>query len=322
MGFYGRGLSIVIRMFRGLRSYGKHSRIMLNGREALRVLPESGSIRGTLLAVHGMTAKGNEDSRIHVLASAFAAIPWMSYAELLAQDKQFMASLQNWKTTLSLNVPENDNAATYFKKILALPIPIESVIEHLNFERRDRMLQLARVLSDQGEIDYAQKLLVPFLEKDEHMQLLMAELYLKQNKAAQAWDILQHHRPKNCRLAKLSAKSLLLSGLSKEAIRYYRIAMDHCGANKSLSRMLLIARLIEGEERAIMEALHLLRTKSKNTRIRRLVLHNLALNGDYQSMIPHLQKLKEQQKITPEESDDLQRILYGLPLEYYPLSTP
>lgn len=73
MGYYSRGLSIVFRMFRGLRSYGKHSRITLNGRQAIRVLPEDGSFRGTLLAVHGMTARGNEDPRIHVLASAFAA---------------------------------------------------------------------------------------------------------------------------------------------------------------------------------------------------------------------------------------------------------
>ena len=86
--------------------------------------------------------------------------------------------------------------------------------------------------------------------------------------------------------------------------------------------MLLIARLIEGEELALLEALVLLREKTKNTRIRRLVLHNLARSGDYQSMIPHFRILEKQGKILQEERDDLQRIIYGLPLEYYPLGTP
>ncbi|MCB1168578.1 MAG: alpha/beta hydrolase, partial [Leptospiraceae bacterium] len=60
-------------MFLEKRSSGKQSQITLGGRTALRVIPEDGNIRGTLLAVHGMTAKGNTDPRIHVLASAFAA---------------------------------------------------------------------------------------------------------------------------------------------------------------------------------------------------------------------------------------------------------
>ena len=70
---YFRALSVVIRMFLEKRSSGKQSQITLGGRTALRVIPEDGNIRGTLLAVHGMTAKGNTDPRIHVLASAFAA---------------------------------------------------------------------------------------------------------------------------------------------------------------------------------------------------------------------------------------------------------
>ena len=133
---------------------------------------------------------------------------------------------------------------------------------------------------------------------------------------------MQHQKPHNCQLAKLLAKTLLHTGESKLSVRYYRIALDHCGAKNSLSRMLLIARLIEGEELALLEALVLLRKKRKNTRIRRLVLHNLALDGDYQSMIPHFQILQKQGKITQEEQDDLQRILYGLPPDYYPLRVP
>ena len=73
MGTYSRALNIVFRMFMARRSAGKHSRITLNGRPVVRVLPDRGRVRGTLMAIHGMTARGNVDPRIQVLASAFAA---------------------------------------------------------------------------------------------------------------------------------------------------------------------------------------------------------------------------------------------------------
>ncbi|MBU43232.1 MAG: hypothetical protein CMN76_08445 [Spirochaetaceae bacterium] len=73
MGSYARALSITFRMFMGITSHGKHSRITLNGRSAIRVLPESGRVRATVMVVHGMAARGNEDPRIQVLASAYAA---------------------------------------------------------------------------------------------------------------------------------------------------------------------------------------------------------------------------------------------------------
>ena len=261
-------------------------------------------------------------SEMSTLMAPGNALTWMSYAELLVQEERYHDAVHMWKKTLDLDVPNNDDAIPYIKKILSLPLPVSDILTLLNFERYDRKRQLARALSDMGEIKHAKAQLKPFLENNASMQILMAELELRQNNALEAWNLIKEHRPKNCRIAKLAAKALLLSGQSKEAIKYYRIAVDHCGNNNSLSRMSLIARLIEGEERAQMEALVLLRKKKKNTRIRRLVLHNLALKGDYQAMIPHLNKLKEQDKITPEELDDLQRIMYGLPLEHYPLRAP
>ena len=183
-------------------------------------------------------------------------------------------------------------------------------------------ISLARVLSELGDFHHALDILLPFAEKDIGIKILMGELYLKNKEPHKAWDVLQDQKPHNCYLAKLLAKTLLHSEQAQQAVRYYRIALDHCGANNSLSRMLLIARLIEGEELALLEALVLLREKTKNTRIRRLVLHNLARSGDYQSMIPHFRILEKQGKILQEERDDLQRIIYGLPLEYYPLGTP
>lgn len=73
MGLYGRALNIVIRMFLARRSAGKQSQMMLNGRPVIRVLPDHGRPRATLMAIHGMTALGNTDPRIQVLGSAFAA---------------------------------------------------------------------------------------------------------------------------------------------------------------------------------------------------------------------------------------------------------
>ncbi len=164
MGFYSRALSIVIRMFRGLRSYGKHSRIMLNGREALRVLPESRPVRGTLLAVHGMTAKGNEDPRIHVLASAFAAngyeVILPAYREIrsltidsrsigfMEDDLMSLAALDNrgpvgvfsasFSGSLAMVAASGKAASSVRAMLLVGPFGhVMSVVEHL-FDAEDR----------------------------------------------------------------------------------------------------------------------------------------------------------------------------------------
>ena len=95
--------------------------------------------------------------------------------------------------------------------------------------------------------------------------------------------------------------------------------MDHCGATESITRQLLFARLLQAEERAIMETSMLLRKKTKNIRLRKLLLHALAVQKDYSAMIPHLRKLQEMNALTDTERDDIKRIQYGLPILAYPL---
>ena len=70
-----------------------------------------------------------------------------------------------------------------------------------------------------------------------------------------------------------------------------------------------------------MEASLLLRSKDKNIRIRRLLLHAFAIQKDHKAMLPHLKKLQEQQVLTETEQDDIKRIQYGLPILSYPLDT-
>ena len=70
-----------------------------------------------------------------------------------------------------------------------------------------------------------------------------------------------------------------------------------------------------------MEVSMLLRTKTKNIRLRRLLLHALAVQKDYSAMIPHLRKLQELNVLTDTERDDIKRIQYGLPILAYPLDT-
>jgi O-antigen ligase len=248
-------------------------------------------------------------------------LTWISLAELYTLEKNDEKAILAWKKALLLDFPNNDDALPFIRKALSIPISLEQKIRVLSSTRDDRTRQMAQVLYENNNFHEAEKLLAPLLEEDTQTQILQAELYLKTKRPHKAWELLSQHPPKNCRLARNIAKALLQSGKSKESIQYYRIAIDHCGATEGLSRQLLIARLLQGEERATMEASLLLRNKDKNIRIRRLLLHALATQKDYKAMIPHLKKLQEQQVLTETEFDDIKRIQYGLPIFSYPLET-
>ena len=219
-----------------------------------------------------------------------------------------------------LDVPNNDNALPFFRQVLKYPVPLQQTIERLDVKRPNRIRQLSRILYEQKSYREAEELLTSIVQKDLETNILHAELYLKSQQYIQAWEILSQYPPKNCTLARASAKSLLHIGERKKSIKYYRIAMDHCGATPGLQRQLLIAKLLDGDRQATIEAEILLREKKKNTRIRRLLLHALSINDEYTSMLPHLNILLEQGKITDLERDDIKRIQYGLPIMAYPLN--
>ena len=248
------------------------------------------------------------------------ALTWVTLAELQALKGDYTKALDAWHKALMLDVPNNDNAIPFFRKVLTYPLPLNQTVERLDVKRPNRIRQLSRVLYEQKSYYEAEKLLNSIVQKDMETNLLHAELYLKSQKYRPAWEILSQYPPKNCALARASAKSLLHIGQRKKSIKYYRIAMDHCGATPGLQRQLLIAKLFDGDRQATIEAEILLREKKKNTRIRRLLLHALSLNNEKTSMIPHLNILLEQGEITDIERDDIKRIEYGLPIMAYPLN--
>ena len=247
------------------------------------------------------------------------SLTWISLAELHNLKQDYVSSLSTWKRAITLDLPDNDDAVHFLKKAIALPLDISTKINVLSFSRIDRMQDLARILYENNLFPEAQTILNSLSESDPKAQIVQAELYLKTKNPHKAWSILSKFPPQNCQIARIMAKTLLQINNSKEAIRYFRIAIDHCGATEGLTRQLLLARLIQGEERAIMEASLLLRSKDKNIRIRRLLLHALALKKDYNAMLPHLEKLKEQNVLTETEQDDIKRIQYGIPILSYPL---
>ena len=249
----------------------------------------------------------------------FNSLTWVTLAELYTLQEQYEESLISWKQALNLDLPNNDQGTPYITKALSIPVPLEEKLSILTTEREDRIREMAQVLYKNNHNRHAERLLHTLPQENLQTKIILAELYIKTQRPQKAWDILSQLPPKNCQLARSSAKTLVQLGKSKEAIRYYRIAMDHCGATESLTRQLLIARLLQAEERAIMEVSMLLRKKTKNIRLRKLLLHALAVQKDYSAMIPHLRKLQEMDALTDTERDDIKRIQYGLPILAYPL---
>ena len=249
----------------------------------------------------------------------FNSLTWISLAELYNLEEQYEDSLRSWKKALELDVPNNDQGSPYIEKALRTPKSLKETLSFLNFQREDRIREMAQVLYEHNHHDDAENLLQTLPQENQQTKILLAELFIKTKRPQKAWDILSTLPPKNCTLARNSAKALVQIGKSKDAIRYYRIALDHCGAIESLTRQMLIARLLQAEERAIMEASMLLRKKTKNIRLRRLLLHALAVQKDYSAMLPHLRKLQELNVLTDIERDDIKRIQYGLPIIAYPL---
>ena len=277
------------------------------------------------LRQYALTVRHNQPKHAIKLAlhttrlAPFNSLTWISLAELYTLDQQYEKSLVSWKKALELDVPNNDQGAPYIKKALLTPIPLDKKLSLLSSKREDRIREMAQVLYEHNHNTHSEHLLRTLPQDDLKTKILLAELFIKTQRPKQAWDILSTLPPKNCQLARSSAKALVQLGKSKEAIRYYRIAMDHCGATESLTRQLLIARLLQAEERAIMEVSMLLRKKTKNIRLRKLLLHALAVQKDYSAMIPHLRKLQEMNALTDTERDDIKRIQYGLPILAYPL---
>ena len=304
-----------------LRESGSEKQALDTLKKAMRSAPfASRPLRQYALTIrHKNPQYAIELSKASTLLAPANSLTWMSLAELQATSQQYEESLLSWKKTLTLDLPNNDKAASFIIQALQLPLPLDHKLSVLTPKRKDRIQQTAQVLYENNHHLQAENLLRSLEQSDPKTMILLAELYLKTKRPQKAWGILSNIPPKNCRIAQNSAKALVQIGESEKSIRYYRIAVDHCGATKGLMRQLLIARLIQADERAIMEASMLLRKKDKNIRIRRLLLHALAKRKEFSNMLPHLIKLQEQQVLTDTERDDIKRIQFGLPILAYPL---
>lgn len=304
-----------------LRENGSHTQALEKFKQAIRSSP----FASRPIRQYALTLRHEDPQQAIILAEHSTrlapanALTWLSLAELQSAFGQHEDSLRSWKEALALDLPNNDQAEPFIKKALQLPLPLNHKLSILDPKRTDRIRQTAQVLYEDNHHEQAESLLLSLDQQAPKTKTLLAELYLKTKRPQKSWVILSDIPPKNCRLAQISAKTLLQIGEIKKSIRYYRIAIDHCGSTKGLTRQLLIARLIQADERAIMEASMLLRKKDKNIRIRKLLLHALAKKKEFSAMLPHLLKLQEQEALTDIERDDIKRIQFGLPILAYPL---
>ena len=239
---------------------------------------------------------------------------WYTLADYYERNKMWSQSWEMWNKALQLNLPVGTDPEFFISQALkhqpeaalltAIPIRPDRIHDALYWLTKNGYGQLA--------LNYAEA----FSDLDPQILDDYVRLLVRNGQCQKAW--LMRPEIKTCQQARLEAKISTCLNSTSTSVKAYERAIGYCGSRPELERYLMHAELRSGMAVSIPKA-HKYLSKTPTIYLRRLLIHALISNKEYDQAREQIELLIEQGAAKNGEIEDLKRIRQGLPPSFYPL---
>ncbi|MEL6341917.1 MAG: O-antigen ligase family protein [Myxococcota bacterium] len=253
---------------------------------------------------------------------------WLNLARLREARGDLEGAWAMWRETLTLNLPNNNDALAYIEEALETgPDPIAAA-EAAIPDRADRLVLSARALTRDVDTPArraaAERLYLRAMAQDPGRAVPYARDLLRWGRPEEALALVEEMPTRLCDPTRIAAQAAEAVGRFSVAKNRYQHATRTCPARKrdGLEKGLFRSRLALGEADAIEAAQAQLERRPNDLTLRRRLLSGLAKapTKNRALLIGHLEFLVLEGNATLEENEDLIDMLAGLPPKH--LLTP